>query len=51
MKKVALFYSFAEMGRHMRADANAGALSRLPEAARTAITERCRPELEHFGYL
>jgi Sulfotransferase family len=51
MRKVALFYSFADMGRHMRADANAGALSRLPDATRAAITERCRPVLEHFGYL
>lgn len=51
MRKVAHFYDFAEMGRHMRADANAGALDRLPAAAREEIAARCRPVLAHFGYL
>ena len=51
MRKVAHFYSFEEMGRHMRADANAGALGRLPPAAAAEITAGCRPVLAHFGYL
>jgi hypothetical protein len=51
MRKVAHYYSFEEMGRHMRADANAGALGRLPAAAAAEITARCRPVLAHFGYL
>jgi Sulfotransferase family len=45
------FYSLAEIGRHMRADANQGALARLPAAARAAVTERCGPVLGHFGYV
>jgi Sulfotransferase family len=51
MRKVAHFYDFAAMGRHMRIDANADALGRLPAAAREEITARCRPVLAHFGYL
>ena len=35
----------------MRADANEGALARLPAAARAAVTERCGPVLGHFGYV
>ena len=50
MRKVALFYSFEEMGRHMRADANASALARLPAAARAEIAARCGAVLAHFGY-
>ena len=51
MRKVAHFYRFEEMGRHMRADANAAATARMPAGALAEITERCRPVLEHFGYL
>ena len=51
MRKVAHYYGFEEMGRHMRADANASALARLPAAAEAEITARCRPVLAHFGYL
>ena len=51
MRKVAHFYRFEEMGRHMRADANAAATARMPAEALAEITERCRPVLEHFGYL
>lgn len=50
MKKVSLFYTFEEMGRHMRGDANASALARLPAAALAEITARCGPVLSHFGY-
>ena len=49
IRKVDLFYGFDEMGRHMRADANAGA-RRLEPAARRAIVARCAPMLRHFGY-
>jgi Sulfotransferase family len=51
MRKVEHFYSFAEMARHMRADANAGALARLTPEARAAIEARCQGVLAHFGYL
>lgn len=51
VRKVAHYYSFPDMGRHMRADVNAGALARLPEAARAEITARCQPALRHFGYV
>lgn len=51
VRKVAHFYRFEEMRRHMRADANAGALARMPAAALAEATERCRPMLAHFGYL
>ena len=51
MRKISLFYSFEEMGRHMRADANAGALARLPAEALAEITARCGAVLAHFGYL
>jgi hypothetical protein len=50
-RKVASFYRFEEMRRHMRADANAAALARLPAAALAEITGRCREVLEHFHYL
>ena len=50
MRKISLFYSLEEMGRHMRADANASALARLPEAARAEIAARCGAVLAHFGY-
>ena len=49
-RKVALFYGFDEMGRHMRADANAGARARMDPAAARAIVARCAPMLRHFGY-
>ena len=50
MRKISLFYSLEEMGRHMRADANASALARLPEASRAEIAARCGAVLAHFGY-
>ena len=49
-RKVDLFYDFAEMGRHMRADANERARGRLSEDARAEIAARCAPVLRHFGY-
>jgi hypothetical protein len=51
IRKVARFYRFEEMGRHMRADANAASLRRMPPEALAEITRACRPVLEHFGYL
>ena len=48
MRKVAHFYGFEEMGRHMRADANASALARLPAAAEAEITARCAPGARAF---
>jgi hypothetical protein len=50
VRKTARFYGFEEMGAHMRADANEGALERLPAAARAVIEDRCGPVLAHFGY-
>jgi hypothetical protein len=50
-RKVARFYRFEEMGRHMRADANAASIGRMPPEALAEITGRCRAVLEHFGYL
>lgn len=50
MRKISLYYGFEEMGRHMRADANASARARLPEADRAEIAARCGPVLAHFGY-
>lgn len=50
VQKTEHFYSFDAMSRHMRADANAGARARLPEAARAEIAARCAPQLRHFGY-
>jgi hypothetical protein len=51
MRKIAHFYRFEEMGRHMRADANAAALGRMPAEALAEITGRCREVLAHFGYV
>jgi hypothetical protein len=51
MRKVSRFYRFDEMGRHMRGDANAAALGRLPAAALAEITAACGEVLAHFGYL
>jgi hypothetical protein len=51
MRKIAHFYRFEEMGRHMRADANAAALGRMPAEALAEITDRCREVLAHFGYI
>lgn len=50
VSKADLFYRFEDIGRHMRSDANAGALSRLPAAARAEIEARCAPVLRHFRY-
>ena len=50
MRKISLFYTFEEMRRHMRGDANASALARLPAAALDEITARCGAALTHFGY-
>ncbi len=49
-RKVDLYYGFDEIGRHMRADANAGALARLPEAARAEVEARAGDALRRFGY-
>jgi hypothetical protein len=51
IEKAARFYSLEEMARHMRADANAGALARIPAAARAEIEARCATVLARFGYL
>ena len=50
-RKVERFYSFAEMGGHMRADANERSRARLPEAARAEIVVRCAAGMRHFGYV
>jgi hypothetical protein len=50
MRKLALYYRFEEMARHMRADVNAGAHARLAPAHRAAIEARCAAVLARFGY-
>jgi hypothetical protein len=51
IRKVDRFYALDEVSCHMRADANAAALTRLPAAARDDIERRCSEVLEHFGYV
>ena len=47
-RKVELFYGFDEMGRHMRADANAGAWARMDPAARRTIVARSGADAAAF---
>ncbi len=49
-RKVDRFYGMDEIGRHMRRDANAGALARLPPEARAAVEARAGAVLRRFGY-
>jgi hypothetical protein len=51
MRKIEKFYDFAEMGRHMRTEANADSLSRLSPEMQAELLERCRAVLQHFGYV
>lgn len=50
-RKVDLYYGLDEIGRHMRADANAGALARLPDGARAEVEARAETALRRFGYV
>lgn len=51
MRKIDKFYTFEEMSRHMRQDANATSLSRLSPDVRDEVLERCKTILQHFGYV
>ncbi len=48
--KVDAFYTFAEVGRHMKRDTGTASASRLGAEARAEIAARTAPIRRHFGY-
>ena len=50
IEKSARVLPFADIGRHMRADANARSIDRLDGARRLRIVEGCASVMAHFGY-